>query len=141
MSYGSTVEWRETTDHLQCNPQFYGKPCYNCALIQLTTTMVAFVRFILIFTCRIPELDGSFEFALVQPFTRRTGASRRLDHDLNLICLKAAPRSSSIFIPIASIVRGAVLAPDPENADEFLTLSYLDDDMFLRLKDATISGT
>ncbi|KIK94441.1 hypothetical protein PAXRUDRAFT_12044 [Paxillus rubicundulus Ve08.2h10] len=119
MNYRSTVDWRETTDHLRCNPQFYGKLRYDCALIQQTETMVAFICFILIFTCHIPELDGSFKFALVQPFTRRTGASHRLD---------------------SSIVRGAVLAPDPENADEFLTLSYLDDDMFLRLKDTTISG-
>ena len=129
------------TDHLRCNPQFYGKPRYDCALIQLTESTVAFVCFILIFSCHIPELDGSFEFALVQPFTRRTGASRCLDRDLNLIHLKATPRSSSIFIPIASIVRSGVLAPDPENVDEFLALSYLDDDMFLRLKDSTVSGT
>ncbi|KAF8837802.1 hypothetical protein BDN67DRAFT_991595 [Paxillus ammoniavirescens] len=141
MNYGSTVDWRETTDHLQCNLQFYGKPCYDCALIQQMETTVTFICFILIFTCCIPELDGTFEFALVQPFTRRTGASRHLDRDLNLIRLKTDPQSPSIFIPIASIVRGAVLAPNPENADEFLMLSYLDDDMFLRLKDATISGT
>ena len=76
----------------------------------------------------------------MQPFTKRTGASRRLDRDLNLIRVKAAPRSSPIFIPLASIIRGAVLAPDPENADEFIAFSYLDDDMFLRLKDITISG-
>ena len=76
----------------------------------------------------------------MQPFTKRTGASRRLDRDLNLIRVKAAPRSSPIFIPLASIVHGAVLAPDPENADKFIAFSYLDDDMFLRLKDITISG-
>ncbi|KAG6372671.1 hypothetical protein JVT61DRAFT_7431 [Boletus reticuloceps] len=92
------------------------------------------------FSCHIPELSGSFEFALVQPFTRRTGASHQLDHDLNLVRVKAAPRSSPIFIPLASIVCGAVLAPDPENADEFIAFSYLDDDMFLCLKDITISG-
>ncbi|KAG6370485.1 hypothetical protein JVT61DRAFT_11971 [Boletus reticuloceps] len=137
--YGSSVNWRETTDYLRYNPSFYGKARYDCALVQFTTTTVAFVRFILIFSCHIPELKGSFEFALVQPFMKKIGVSRQLDRDLNLIRVKAAPRSSPIFIPLASIVRGAVLAPDPENADEFVAFSYLDDDMFLRLKDATVS--
>ena len=140
ITYGSTVDWRETTDHLRCNPSFFSKPRYDYALIQFTQTAVAFVRFILIFTCHIPELGGTFEFALVQPFTRRTGASRRLDRDLNLIRIKATAWSSSIFILVASIVRSAVLAPDSENVEEFITFTYLDDDTFLRLKDATISG-
>ena len=71
---------------------------------------------------------------------KRTGASHRLDRNLNLIRVRAAPRSSPIFIPLASIIHGAVLAPDPKNADEFIAFSYLNDDMFLRLKDITISG-
>ncbi|KAF8435941.1 hypothetical protein L210DRAFT_3505938 [Boletus edulis BED1] len=137
--YGSTVNWRETMDYLRCNPLFYGKARYDCALVQFTTTTVAFVHFILIFSCHIPELKGSFEFALMQPFMKKIGVSCQLDRDLNLIHVKAAPWSSPIFIPLASIVRGAVLAPDPENADKFVALSYLDDDMFLCLKDMTVS--
>ncbi|KAG9310133.1 hypothetical protein JVU11DRAFT_9748 [Chiua virens] len=72
INYGLTVNWRETTDHLQCNPSFFSKPRYDCALIQFTEDEVAFVRLILVFTCHVPELNGTFEFALVQPFTRRT---------------------------------------------------------------------
>ena len=85
ITYGSTVDWQETTDHLQYNSSFFSKPCYNYALIQFTQMAVAFICFILIFTCHIPELGGTFEFALIQPFTKRTGASHQLDCDLNLI--------------------------------------------------------
>ncbi|KAG9317953.1 hypothetical protein JVU11DRAFT_4 [Chiua virens] len=65
----------------------------------------------------------------------RTGVSRQLDHDLGLIRVKAAPASSSIFIPTASIIHGAVLAPDTQNRDNYFVFSYLNGDMFLRLKD------
>ncbi|KIJ09892.1 hypothetical protein PAXINDRAFT_164338 [Paxillus involutus ATCC 200175] len=139
VNYSSTVDWRENTDYLRCNPKFFGKPRYNCALIQLTATEVAFVRLIFMFTCYIPDLDGTFEFALVQPYSRRTGPTRQLDRDLKLICVKASPWSSSMFIPVASIVRGAVLAPDSRNREEAFVVSYLDDDTFLHTK-ATNSG-
>ncbi|KAG9310682.1 hypothetical protein JVU11DRAFT_9279 [Chiua virens] len=75
------------------------------------------------------------DFALVQPYSTRTGVSRQLDRDLGLIRVKAAPTSSAIFIPTASIIRGAVLAPDTQNRDDYIVFSYLDDDMFLRLND------
>lgn len=139
VNYSLTVDWRENTDYLRCNPQFFGKPRYDCALIQLTTTEVGFVRLIFMFTCYIPDMDGTFEFALVQPYSRRTGPTRQVDRDLKLSRVKASPRSSSMFIPAASIIRGAVLAPDSRNREEAFVVNYLDDDTFLHMK-ATNSG-
>jgi hypothetical protein len=91
------------------------------------------------FTCYIPDMDGTFEFALVQPYSRRTGPTCRLDRDLKLSCVKASPRSSSMFIPTASIICGAVLAPDSRNREEAFIVNYLDDDTFLHMK-TTNSG-
>ena len=103
--------------------------------------MVSFVHLLLIFSCHIPDLDGLFDFTLVQPYSMRTGVPCRLDRDLDLVHVRAAPRSSSIFIPTASIICGAVLAPNTQNRDDYIVVSYLDDDMFLRLKDATNFGS
>ena len=141
VNYVSTVDWRETTDHLRCNPSFFGKLCYDCVLIQHTPTTVSFVSLLLIFSCHIPDLDGLFDFALVQPYSTRTGVPRRLDCDLDLIRVRAAPWSSSIFIPTAYIIHGAVLVPDTQNRHDYIVISYLDDDMFLCLKDATNFGS
>ena len=140
VNYVSTIDWRETTDHLQCNLSFFGKLCYDCVLIQHTPTMVSFIHFLLIFSCHIPDLDGSYDFTLVQPYSMRTGVPCRLDCDLDLVCVRTAPQSSSIFIPTASIIRRAILAPNTQNRDDYIAISYLNSDMFLCLKDATNFG-
>ena len=111
------VDWELTTDYLRCNPDFHGHPHYDCALIQYTPESTAFVHLIFIFTCEI--LDRPFQLALVQPFTARVGPLRQVDQDLTLTWVKAVPRSSSIFIPVHSIIRGAVLFSDPIQQDEY----------------------
>jgi hypothetical protein len=126
------VDWELTTDYLRCNPNFHGHARYDCALIQYTPQLIAFVRLIFLFTCEI--LGNSFQFALVQPFTAGIGPSRWADRDLKLTRVKAVTRSSSIFIPIDSIIRGAVLFPDPKRRDEYHVVWHLDGDMFLRRK-------
>ncbi|KAG0696993.1 hypothetical protein DFH29DRAFT_984460 [Suillus ampliporus] len=133
VNYESTVDWKQTTDYLRCSPCFHGQSRYDCALIQLTEDVSAFVRLIFIFKCQLPDV-GSFEFVLVQPFTAGIGASRRSDRDLQLTCVRALPRESSIFVPVRSLIRGAVCFPDPDHQDEFLVVEHIDSDMFLRLK-------
>ncbi|KAI9568408.1 hypothetical protein HD554DRAFT_2038953 [Boletus coccyginus] len=134
VNYSSTVNWRKATDYLWCNLCFFGKPQYDCAVIQLIAMEVTFVHLILVFTCHILELDGMFEFALVQSYLTRTGPARQLDCDLKLSHVKASVQSSSIFIPVASIIHGALLAPDTGNKDDAFIVNYLDDDMFLHMK-------
>lgn len=125
------VDWELTTDYLRCSPSFHGSARYDCALIHYTPHSNAFVRLIFLFTCEI--LGSPFQFALVQPFTAGIGPSRRVDQDLKLTRVKAVTRSSSIFIPIHSIIRGAVLFPDPNRRDEYHVVWHLDGDMFLRM--------
>lgn len=131
--YESTVDWKQTTDYLRCTPGFHGQPRYDCALIQLAQEVSVFVRLVFIFSCQLLDV-GSFEFALVQPFTAGIGASRRSDRDLRLTRVKAVPRASSIFVPVQSFIRGAVCFPDPDHRDEFLVVDHIDSDMFVRMK-------
>ncbi|KAG1837031.1 hypothetical protein DFJ58DRAFT_718946 [Suillus subalutaceus] len=131
--YESSIDWKQTTDYLRCTPSFHGHPRYDCALIKLTQEVSVFVRLVFIFSCQLLDV-GSFEFALVQPFTAGIGASRRLDRDLRLTRVKAVPRASSIFIPVQSFIRGAVCFPDPDHRDEFLVVDHIDSDMFVRMK-------
>ncbi|KAG1811595.1 hypothetical protein EV424DRAFT_1327573 [Suillus variegatus] len=130
--YESAVDWRQNTDHLRCNPQFHGQPRFDHALIQLTAEKTTFVRLIFMFKCDISNI-GPFEFALVQPYTTITGP-RRMDRIFKLTRVKAVPRSSSIFIPLSSFIRGAVLVPDSERQDEYFIADHIDGDIFLRMK-------
>ncbi|KIJ11284.1 hypothetical protein PAXINDRAFT_164124 [Paxillus involutus ATCC 200175] len=131
--YESLVDWRKATDYIRCNPLFHRHPCYDCALIQLTPTQTAFIRLILMFTCEITGF-GVLQLALVQPYTAGIGAQRQLDRQLKLTRVRAVPRGSSIFIPVDSIIRGALLYPDPAHKDDFLVIDHVDGNMFLRMK-------
>ncbi|KAG1800477.1 uncharacterized protein HD556DRAFT_1230432 [Suillus plorans] len=134
LNYESTVNWRQSTDHLRSNPSFHGSPRFDCALIQLTAERTVFVKIIFMFKCEVPDI-GAFQFALVQPYTAGIpGGSRRIDQDLRLTRVKAVPRKDSIFVPLKSFIRGAVLACDPEHQDEFLVVEHIDSDMFLRME-------
>ncbi|KAI6154902.1 hypothetical protein BKA82DRAFT_4010622 [Pisolithus tinctorius] len=63
--------------------------------------------------------EDTFQFALVQPLTARTGVCR-LDQDLRLVRVKAVSRAASIFIPVKSIIRGTLLYPDLSHHGKFL---------------------
>ncbi|KAI6017728.1 hypothetical protein BKA83DRAFT_4058855 [Pisolithus microcarpus] len=136
VKYVSTVDWEVATNYLRCNPNFHGQPRYDCALIQFSETEAAFVRLIFLFTCQVATLNDTFQFALVQPLTAGTGV-RKLDRDFQLIRVKAVPRVASIFIPVKSIIRGALLYPDPGRHGEFLVVEHVDGDMFLRMREWT----
>ncbi|KAI6030769.1 hypothetical protein F5J12DRAFT_779833 [Pisolithus orientalis] len=114
VNYKSSVDWKVITDHLRCNPSFYGQPQYDCTLIQLMETDTAFVHLISIFTCDVPGV-GSISLTFVQLLTAKVGGTHQIDIDLWLICIKAAPCNNPIFIPIQSILHGAVVAPDPSH--------------------------
>ncbi|KAI9574141.1 hypothetical protein HD554DRAFT_2228583 [Boletus coccyginus] len=129
VNYASEVDWKWATDYLRCTPSFHGRPRYDCALVQLTEERTAFVRLIFAFKCTIMESD--FRFVLVQPYTARIGSQRRLDHDLKLSRARAVPRSQAIFIPVDSIIRGALLYPDATSHDDFFVVDHIDGDMFL----------
>ncbi|KAI6145808.1 hypothetical protein BKA82DRAFT_4330460 [Pisolithus tinctorius] len=114
VNYASVVDWKVAVNHIRCSPSFHGWPWYDCALIQLLETKTAF-------------------FALIQPLMAGTGV-RRLDQDFRLTRVKAVSHAASIFIPVKSIIQGALLYPDPSHHGKFLVVEHTDGDMFLCMK-------
>ncbi|KAI6001643.1 hypothetical protein F5J12DRAFT_906480 [Pisolithus orientalis] len=52
--------------------------------VALSETKTTFIRLIFMFTCKVAVFEDTFQFALVQPLTARTGVCR-LDQDLRLV--------------------------------------------------------
>jgi hypothetical protein len=132
INYESKVTWQRSTDLLRCNPEFYKKgPRYDCVIVQ-TVSGYIFARLIFIFEC---TLDGiTYAFALVHPFDAPPGPRRRKDIDLGLYRLREKLRKEAEFIPVRSIVRGALTVDDFAREGYRLVMDLVDTDMFLRLK-------
>ncbi|KAI6127048.1 hypothetical protein F5141DRAFT_997318, partial [Pisolithus sp. B1] len=103
VKYVSIVDWEVAMDPLRCSPNFHGQPHYDCALIQLSETKIAFVQLIFFFTCNIPALDETFQFALIQLHTAGIGV-HWIDQDFDLIQVKAISHAVLMFIPMKSII-------------------------------------
>ena len=56
-----------------------------------------------------------------------------MDRELGLCRVRVKQRPE--FIPLRSIVRGAVLYKDPGKVSDYLAVDTVDSDMFLRLKE------
>jgi hypothetical protein len=99
----------------------------------LTPTGHIFVRLIYIF--KVSANDKTYPFALVQPMDAPVGVISAKEKALKLFRVRA--RQASEFIPVRSIVRGAVLVPDsnPEHKGDFFVMDVPEGDMFLRLRD------
>ncbi|KAI6107526.1 hypothetical protein EDD17DRAFT_1776127 [Pisolithus thermaeus] len=130
VNYESRVDWQQAMDYLRCNPSFHGKPCYDNVLFQFSQNEIAFAHLVFMFSCNIPDF-GKYDFTLVQPYTANISATHRsFDDDFRITHVKACPHTASMFIPIQSIVRGALLYPDPKHKDEYLVVEHIDGDMF-----------
>ncbi|KAJ6616145.1 hypothetical protein B0H10DRAFT_1800154 [Mycena sp. CBHHK59/15] len=128
MSLGN---WTSTMDYLRCNPNFHGQSRYDGALVKTTNGLI-FVQLIYMFSCMVE--GKSHPFALVLPLDSRTGALGRKYKALRLHRVRAKPRKDAEIISAHSIVRGALLAPDFDSADEFFVVDIADTDISLRLK-------
>ncbi|KAL4071106.1 hypothetical protein V8B97DRAFT_2024014 [Scleroderma yunnanense] len=120
VNYESWVDWMMATNYIQCNPEFYGAPHYNCAYIQLTSMQTAFVHLVSLFTCQIDNF-GKVQLVLIQPYMAGIGQQCRLDWNMKLTCIRAVPR-------------GALVFTDPQKKDKFLVVDHIDSDMFLQVK-------
>ncbi|KAJ6603952.1 hypothetical protein B0H10DRAFT_1821857 [Mycena sp. CBHHK59/15] len=101
----SLGNWTSTMDYLRCNPNFHGQSRYDGALVKTTNGLI-FVQLIYMFSCMA----------------------------LRLHRVRAKPRKDAEIISAHSIVRGALLAPDFDSADEFFVVDIADTDISLRLK-------
>ncbi|KIK80078.1 hypothetical protein PAXRUDRAFT_159625, partial [Paxillus rubicundulus Ve08.2h10] len=73
----------------------------------------------------------TLELALVLPMDYPTSPKHTLDQDLGLQCLHVQAVMSPIFIPLQSIIRGALLVPDFKHDGDFFLVNYVDGNMFL----------
>jgi hypothetical protein len=131
VNYESIVDFRCATDYLRCNPEFYGKPRYDCIAIN-TANGYIFAQLIFMFSCEVDR--KKYPIALVQPFDAPIPNRSRKDKDLGLCRVRERPCAQSEFVLVSTIVRGALLAEDPENVGDWFVVDLVDTDMFLRLK-------
>ncbi|KAG1891827.1 uncharacterized protein F5891DRAFT_1131475 [Suillus fuscotomentosus] len=136
VNYESTVDWRLTTDYLQCNPSFHGCEHRDCAMIWTLdkdgNDKNIFVRILFMFKFTVS--NHTFELALVLPMDAPTGSRQSTDHDLGLTRLQARPLASLEFISLQSIICGALLVPDYDSNGDFFLVNLVDTDMFLHAK-------
>ncbi|KAJ7280986.1 hypothetical protein C8J57DRAFT_1564409 [Mycena rebaudengoi] len=129
--FQSLDDWEDYADYLRCSPDFYGHPRYDVVIIK-TVSGTMFARLIFVFGFKVK--DKIHCFALIQPLDSGTGPLSPKDKALGFYRVREKPRRDSEFIPVESIIRGALLASDPDKNGDFLVVDVVDNDMFLRLQ-------
>ncbi|KAF7799477.1 hypothetical protein EIP86_010712, partial [Pleurotus ostreatoroseus] len=133
VDFESKITWRTETDYLRCNPQFYGRPRFDGVLVQGEDKMF-FGILISVFAFTLS--DGNLHpFALIQPLDIPEGPLSRKDKHLHLYRLRSALRRHSIFIHLDTIIRGALLVPDPSEKGDFFVMDVIDADWFMRCRE------
>jgi len=130
--YQSLEDWSDQADFLRCSPNFHRHPRFDGALV-LTANGNIFVQLIYVFEFKVN--NKKYPFALVQPLDAAVGLITAKEKALKLFRVRAKPRQASEFIPVRSIIRGAVLMPNSKKVGEFFVMDVLEGDMFLRLRD------
>ncbi|KAG2350216.1 hypothetical protein BDR05DRAFT_942722 [Suillus weaverae] len=140
VNYKSTVDWKLTTDYLQCNLNFHGCKHRDCALIHtLDKDGIDKNIFVwILFMFKFMVSNHTFELALVLPMDAPTGSRRSVDRDLGLTRLQARSLASSEFISLQSIICGALLVPDDDHDGDFFLVDLINMDMFLHAKTANL---
>lgn len=131
VKYTSAVSWDTATDYLRCNPRFHGRPRYDGVIVNIGNKII-FAKLVFIFECRFEEVVEPL--ALVLPLDVPTGPRSRKDKDLGLHRVRAVPRIDCEFIPVQSIIRGAMLVQDQDTPDEYFVVDVVDTDMFMRMR-------
>jgi hypothetical protein len=133
VNYESLVDWRQTSDYLRCNPNFYNHPRYDFVLVP-TPASAIFGQLILIFSCGIG--DQQHPFALIQPY-EVVGLQQRSARDKVFGLMRIRKKRETEFISMKSVIRGALAAPvttDPAGSTDRFIVDVVDPDMFLRVK-------
>ncbi|KAK0498193.1 hypothetical protein EDD18DRAFT_1103791 [Armillaria luteobubalina] len=80
VNYKNTIDWTTSTNYLQCSPDFYNHPQYDCLLID-STDCPFFTQLVMVFTCDIGRKE--FPLALIHSFDQPVDATtEKLDDDL-----------------------------------------------------------
>jgi hypothetical protein len=83
--------------------------------------------------------EKKYRLAFIQPYDEPILPRDRPKKDDDLGLLRVRSRKSSEFVFVESIVRGALLATDPDvhRKHDRLVIDTVDTDMFLRLRSLT----
>lgn len=136
VNYESMVDWRQQTDYLRCNPQFYGHPRYDFVMFNTTSAVPVCAQLLLVFGCIVAGREH--RLALVHTYDEKIPARNRpkKDKDLGLVRIRASDRKQTELIFVDSIIRGIVVAVDDDIShpgDGFI-VDVIDTDIFLRIR-------
>lgn len=130
VNYESMVDWRVSTDRLRCNESFFGHERRDHVLIQ-SGHRNFFACLLHLFQVTLGTQTHAL--AYVKSYSRPPGSLRRKDKDLGLYRLRLNPNRYEI-VSLESVIRGALLVPDSDNAEDHFVVDTVDADMFLRMK-------
>jgi hypothetical protein len=126
------------------NPSFYERMRYDCALVAVVGGFII-ARLIGIFGISYSGRD--FLFALILPFDepcdRSSATIRKRDDDLIFTRVRSRQLHKSTFVPLESLVRGALVVPDAacRTGDEFIIVDVVDADFWLRMRTEKLAGS
>lgn len=135
LRYRSTQDWRELRDILRCNPSWYGRPRYDCALINMTDSPddLTVVRLRGVYRCILNARGEEEDVALVKFFKR----SSYKPHTVWQGCRTMDEEKEYEFVLLKHLLRGAHMIPvfnrppsDPQNT--FYFNDMIDNDMYIR---------
>lgn len=100
---------------------------------------LVFAQLVILLQCHVNTATANQQpqtIALVQPYNEPIPARERphKDKELSLLRYRSRHRKDCTFIAVESIIRGALLARDPDIDDERFVVDVIDTDMFLRLR-------
>ncbi|KAH9888565.1 hypothetical protein C8Q73DRAFT_776637 [Cubamyces lactineus] len=132
VDYESRVTWQMYTDHLRCNPSFHGAPRYDHVMYKINDTKIGFAQLCFVFVCTF--MDTRQPLALVHCLDV-VQARQTVDQDLGLCRVRRSRsnQNSYRFIPVTSIIRGALITEDALKSNDFFVIDSVDGDMFVRL--------
>ncbi|KIY63252.1 hypothetical protein CYLTODRAFT_382521 [Cylindrobasidium torrendii FP15055 ss-10] len=160
VSYASEVNWKTQTDIVRSISSFHSTERFDCILYHTVDGNYTFGRLLHIIRCFPFGIDNgpSIVCALVHPYDAALLKSQELatlDQDLCFYRVRSQSRKDSRIIPIASIVRGALLVEDvfkvegylhqedyeaAKDRHDYLVMDIIDEDMFIRMKTLPYRG-
>ncbi|KIP05748.1 hypothetical protein PHLGIDRAFT_73799 [Phlebiopsis gigantea 11061_1 CR5-6] len=132
VDFESTVTWCMLTDYLHCNPSFWGHPRYDGVAINASEGKTMFGQLEFVFTCYVH--GKTVPLAMILPYDAPIGPVLRKDKHLGLYRVRTPLPRKYEFVPVNSIVRGALLVEDLSTFGDCFVVDVTDTDMFLRMK-------
>lgn len=121
---------------MRCTPTFHGRPRHDHVLVKENPTgRQYFAQLLLVFVCQVEEIKH--EMAYIYSLDAPTGTlHQRRDRDLGFHRLRCRlVRSSACrFIPLNTIIRGALIIKDYGTEGDYLVIDSVDTDMWRRIK-------